>query len=127
MEQKFLKNRFELVLKAFPDMILEDKFNTKVKKLRLTYPKLELSLFISVPEQKVADNENRKHVTINANDTYYIVEYRKQIKQEGVRISGAQLIGLIADYESREFYATYNETYAEHREKLRQYQKAQNQ
>lgn len=119
MQHKYFKNRFDLRLLAFEDMVLEDKFNPKMKKLRLTYPKIELSLFISIPVERITNVNDRKEITINGSDTYYIVEYRKQIKQEGVRISGAQLIGLIADYESREFYATHNETYAEYRQKQR--------
>lgn len=113
----YLKNRFELNIRAFNDMVIEDKYNAKTRKLRLTYPKAELSLFISVPVERVSIVGDRTNVLLSGNDTYWVVEYRKQIKQEGKRLSGASLIALICDYEEREFYATTGQSFIESRQK----------
>lgn len=117
-EKKWYKNRFELIIHAFNNQMVEDKYNANFKKLKLSYPLQNTVFYISLPADrfKVVENE-RVDVAIYGSDVNYIMKYANKVAQPSVRMSGAEIIKLICEHDMIEFKLNHNTDFVSSRSK----------
>lgn len=117
-DKKWYKNRFELVIHAFNNQMVEDKYNANFKKLKLSYPLQNTVFYISLPADrfKVVENE-RVDVSIYGSDVNYIMKYSNKVAQPSIKLSGAEIIKLICEHDMIEFKLNHNTDFVSSRTK----------